>query len=161
MTTLWAAATWRATANAMAGLLAALAGVLLLGALAVPWLAAIISLADWSVGGWGNAALYIAAVIVIPVLKPWVTQGLTALQRARLRATLGTDIPAPPRTARRAPWPVGPWLAPGTRRQLGFHLLAGPGGRGRLPGRLRRHAGCLAALRGEPSCSPRRGRPGR
>jgi signal transduction histidine kinase len=121
---LWAAATWRATANALAGLLAALAGVLVLGALAALWLGAIVSLVDWPVGGWAHAALYIAAVIVIPVLVPWVTQGLTALQRSRLRATLRTEIPAPTRTTGRAPWPLGPWLAPGTWRQLGFHLLA-------------------------------------
>jgi signal transduction histidine kinase len=121
---LWAAATWRATANALAGLLAALAGVLVLGPLAIIWAAAIITLAEWPVGGWARAALYIAAVIVIPVLTPWVAQGLTALQRSRLRATLGTEIPAPPRAAGRAPWPVGPWLAPGTWRQLAYHLLA-------------------------------------
>ena len=121
---LWAAATWRATVNALAGLLAALTGVVVLGALAAPWLGAVISLAEWPVGGWTHAALYIAAVIVIPVLTPWVAQGLTALQRSRLRATLGTEIPAPARTAGRAPWPVGPWLAPATWRQLGFHLLA-------------------------------------
>jgi signal transduction histidine kinase len=121
---LWSAATWRVTANVLAGLLAALAGVLVLGALAALWLGAVISLAEWPVGGWAHAALYIAAVIAIPVLTPWVAQGLTALQRARLRATLGTEIPAPARTAGGAPWPVGPWLAPGTWRQLAFHLLA-------------------------------------
>ena len=121
---LWAAATWRATANALAGLLAGLAGVLVLGALAAIWLGALVSLAEWPVGGWAHAALYIATVLVIPVLTPWVAQGLTALQRSRVRATLGTDIPAPARTAGRAPWPVGPWLAPGTWRQLAFHLLA-------------------------------------
>jgi signal transduction histidine kinase len=121
---LWAAATWRATANALAGLLAALAGVLVLGPLAIVWGAAVISLADWPAGGWAHAALYIAVVIVTTVLVPWMTEGLTALQRSRLRATLGTEIPAPARTAGRAPWPVGPWLAPGTWRQLGFHLLA-------------------------------------
>jgi signal transduction histidine kinase len=127
---LWAAATWRATANALAGLLAALAGVLVLGPLAILSGAAIISLAaDWPAGGWAHAALYIAAVIVLPVLTPWLAQGLTALQRSRLRATLGTEIPAPARTAGRA-WPVGPWLAPGTWRQLGYHLLAVPTGVG-------------------------------
>jgi signal transduction histidine kinase len=121
---LWATSTWRTTANALAGLLAGLTGALVLGALAALWLGAVISLAEWPVGGWAHAALYIAAVIVIPVLTPWVAQGLTALQRARLRATLGTDIPAPARTAGPAPWPVGPWLAAGTWRQLGYHLLA-------------------------------------
>jgi signal transduction histidine kinase len=121
---LWAAATWRATANALAGLLAALAGVLVLGPLVILWGAAIISLvATWPAGGPTHAALYIVVVIVFPVLTPWVAQGPTALQRSRLRATLGTQIP-PPRIAGRAPWPVGPWLLPGTWRQLGFHVLA-------------------------------------
>src|SRR5512146_472491 len=100
VTALWAAATWRATANALAGLLAALAGVLVLRPLAVLSGAAIIALVtDWPAGGWAHAALYIAAVIVLPVLPPWLAQGPTALQRARLRATLGTEIPAPPRAA--------------------------------------------------------------
>jgi signal transduction histidine kinase len=125
VTALWAAATWRATASALAGLLAALAGVLVLGPLAVLWGAAIIALvAMWPAGGPSHAALYIATVIMLPVLTPWVAQGPTALQRSRLRATLGTEIPPPARTAGRAPWPVGPWLAPGTWRQLGFHVLA-------------------------------------
>jgi signal transduction histidine kinase len=121
---LWAAATWRATASALAGLLAALAGMLVLGPLVIVWGGAVISLAQWPVGGWSHAVLYSAVVVVIPVLVPWVTQGLTALQWSRLRATLGTEIPAPLRTAGRAPWPVGPWLAAGTWHQLGFHLLA-------------------------------------
>src|SRR5512146_557450 len=117
VTALWAAATWRDTANALAGLLAALAGVLVLGPLAALSGAAIFSLAaDWPAGGWAHAALYIAAVIVLPVLTPWLAQGFTALQRSRLRATLGMEIPAPARTAGRA-WPLGPWLASGTRRQ--------------------------------------------
>jgi signal transduction histidine kinase len=58
------------------------------------------------------------------VLVLWAVQGLTALQRSRLRATLGLEIPAGPRASERKPWPVGPWLAAATWRQLGFHLLA-------------------------------------
>src|SRR5438552_18323820 len=101
---LWAAATWRATANVLAGLLAALAGVLVLGPLALLWGAAIISLvADWPAGGPAHVALYVAVVIVFPVLTPWLAQGPTALQRSRLRATLGAEIPPPARTAGRAP----------------------------------------------------------
>jgi hypothetical protein len=34
------------------------------------------------------------------------------------------EIPAGPPAAERRPWPVGPWLAAATWRQLGFHLLA-------------------------------------
>ena len=120
---LWSHATWRATGNALAGLLAALVAGLLLGGLAVIWGAAIVSLIQGP-GGSAHAMLYIALVIVIPVLVPWVVQGLTALQRSRLRATLGLEIPAPVRTSGRVPWPVGPWLAAATWRQLGFHLAA-------------------------------------
>jgi signal transduction histidine kinase len=58
------------------------------------------------------------------VLTLWAVQGLAALQRSRLRATLGLEIPAAVRAAERRPWPVGPWLTAATWRQLGFHLLA-------------------------------------
>jgi signal transduction histidine kinase len=123
LSALRAAATWRATGNALAGLLAGLAGGLLLAGLALIWAAAIVSLAEGP-GGWAHAALYVVVVVAVPVLAPWAVQGLTALQRSRLRATLGTEIPAPVRTVGRAPWPAGPWLAAGTWRQLGFHLVA-------------------------------------
>src|SRR5215467_14576348 len=115
--------TWRATKNALAGLLAGLAGGVLLLGLLVIWGAALVSLAEGP-GGWAKAVLYLAVAVLVPVLVPWVVQGLTALQRARLHATLGTEIPTPVRTAGRAPWPAGPWLAAGTWRQLGYHLLA-------------------------------------
>jgi signal transduction histidine kinase len=115
--------TWRATKNALAGLLTGLAGGVLLLGLLVIWGGALVSLAEGP-GGWANAALYLAVAVLVPVLVPWVVQGLTALQRSRLYATLGTEIPTPVRTAGRAPWPAGPWLAAGTWRQLGYHLLA-------------------------------------
>ena len=121
---LWSAPTWRATANALAALLVAAVGGILLGGLALIWGAAIASLVEWPVGGWAHAAAYIAVVVAGPVLALWTVQGLTALQRSRLRATLGLDIPAGPRAADRKPWPVGPWLAAATWRQLGFHLQA-------------------------------------
>jgi signal transduction histidine kinase len=121
---LWSAAAWRATGNALAAFFVALLGGVLLGGLALIWVAAIVSLAEWPVGGWAPAALYIAVVVVGPVLALWVVQGLTAVQRARLRATLGVTTPVGSRAARRQPWPVGPWLAATTWRQLGFHLLA-------------------------------------
>jgi signal transduction histidine kinase len=121
---LWSAPTRRATGNALAALLVAAVGFILLGGLALIWVAAIASLIQWPVGGWAHAVLYIAVVVVVPVLALWSVQGLTALQRSRLRATLGLEIPAGPRAAERRPWPVGPWLAAATWRQLGFHLLA-------------------------------------
>jgi signal transduction histidine kinase len=121
---LWSAPTWRATGNALAALLVGLVGGILIGGLALIWWGAIYSLVHWPVGGWAHAVLYIAVVLVGPVLALWAVQGLAALQRSRLRATLGLEIPAGPRAAERRPWPVGPWLAAATWRQLGFHLLA-------------------------------------
>jgi len=121
---LWSAPAWRATGNALAAFLVGLVGGLLLGGLALIWGAAIASLLAWPVGGWAHAVLYIAVVVVVPVLALWAVQGLAALQRSRLRATLGVDIPAGPLAAGRKPWPVGPWLAAATWRQLVFHLLA-------------------------------------
>ena len=121
---LWSAPAWRATGNALAAAGVGAVGGILLGGLALIWGAAIVSLVHWPVGGWAHAAAYIAVVVAGPVLVLWAVQGLTALQRSRLRATLGLDIPAGPRASERKPWPVGPWLAAATWRQLGFHLLA-------------------------------------
>jgi signal transduction histidine kinase len=121
---LWSPPAWRATGNALAALLVGLVGGILIGGLALIWWGAIYSLVHWPVGGWAHAVLYIAVVLVGPVLGLWAVQGLAALQRSRLRATLGLEIPAGLRAADRKPWPVGPWLAAATWRQLGFHLLA-------------------------------------
>ena len=132
VTALWSAAAWRATRSVLAACFVALLGGVLLGGLALIWGAAVVSLVEWPVGGWGHAVLYIAVVAAGPVLALWVVQGLTAVQRARLHATLGVTIPAGPR-AERKPWPLGPWLAAATWRQLGFQLLAlvtGVGGGG-------------------------------
>ena len=121
---LWSAPTWRATRNALAALLVGLVGGVVLGGLGLIWWAAIDSLVHWPVGGWSHAALYIAVVVAVPVLALWAVQGLAALQRSRLHATLGLEIPAASRAAERKPWPVGPWLAAATWRQLAFLLLS-------------------------------------
>jgi signal transduction histidine kinase len=121
---LWSAPTWRATGNALAALLVAAVGGIVLGGLALIWLAAVYSLVHWPVGGWAHAVLYIAVVVAGPVLALWAVQGLAALQRSRLHATLGVDIPAGARASERRPWPAGAWLAAATWRQLGFHLVA-------------------------------------
>src|SRR5215469_17610770 len=121
---LWSAPAWQATGNALAGLLVAAVGGILLGGLALIWGAAVVSLIQWPVGGWAHAVEYITMVVAGPVLALWAVQGLAALQRSRLHATLGLEIPAGPRAAERKPWPVGPWLSAVTWRQLGFHLLA-------------------------------------
>ena len=63
---LWSAPTWRATGNALAALLVAAVGGILLGGLALIWVAAIASLIQWPVGGWAHAAAYIAVVVVVP-----------------------------------------------------------------------------------------------
>ena len=113
---LWSAATWRATGNALAAAGVGLVGGILLGGLVLTWGAAVTSLVQWPVGGWAHAVLYMAVVLAGPVLALWAVQGLAALQRSRLRATLGLDIPAVPRAAERRPWPVGPWLTAAASR---------------------------------------------
>ena len=121
---LWAAPTRSAVRNALAALfLAAVTAVLLAALVIITW-AALYSLVNWPVGGWAHAALYIAVVLAAPVLVLWAVQGLTALQRSRLHATLGVEIPAGRRSAGRIPWPAGPWAAASTWRQLGYHALA-------------------------------------
>src|SRR5215470_3778977 len=121
---LWAAPTRRATGNALAALLVAAVGAALLGGLVIITAGAVYSLVHWPVGGWAHAVLYLAEVLAAPVLVLWVIQGLAALQRARLHATLGLELPAGGRAAQRKPWPVGPWRDAATWRQLGYHLLA-------------------------------------
>jgi len=121
---------WRPTLLALTGLVAGLGVGAVLGALVLVWLAAIWSLVDWPVGGWGYATLYVAAVLAGPVLLLWAVRGFGALQRVRFRAVLGVDIPAPPARVPGA-WPLRPlraWAAPATWRQLGYHLLAVVGG---------------------------------
>jgi len=99
-----------------------------LGALVVTWLAAVWSLIDWPVGSWGHVVLYVAVVLIWPVLLLWGARGFGDLQRARFRAVLGVDIPAPPAAGAGA-WPLRPvWAAPATWRQLGYHALALVGG---------------------------------
>jgi signal transduction histidine kinase len=124
VSSLWSAPAWRATRNGLAALLVAAVGTALLGGLGVIWGAAVFSLVNWPVGSWGHVVLYLGVVIAGPVLALWAVQGLTALQRSRLRAVSRVDIPAGSRAAERKPWPVGPWLAAGTWRQLAFHVLS-------------------------------------
>ena len=120
---------WRAIKNALAGLIAGLAGGILLLGLLVIWGAALVSLVDGP-GGWEHATLYVAAVVLIPVVLPWLVQGLTSLQRSRLLATLDIEIVPPARATGRTSWSAGPWLATGTWRQFGYHVLALPAGIG-------------------------------
>jgi signal transduction histidine kinase len=130
MTWMDTARNWRPTLHALAGLAAGLVVGAVLGMLVLVWLAAIWSLIDWPVGGWGHAALYLAVVLAGPAPLLWAVRGFGALQRARFRAVLEVDIPAPPARVPGA-WPLRPvraWGAPATWRQLGYHLLAAVGG---------------------------------
>jgi signal transduction histidine kinase len=137
---LWSASAWRATLNGLAAFLVAVVDLVLLGVLTLVWGAAVYSLVNWPVGSWGHIVLYVATVIAGPVLGLWAIQGLTALQRSRLRAVNAVDIPAGDSAAEHKPWPVGPWLAAATWRQLAFHVLAlGIGAAGGLA------AGCWLA----------------
>jgi len=121
---LWAEPTRRATGDALAALLVAVVGTALLGVLVILTWAAIYSLVHWPVGDWAHVLLYLAMVLAAPVLLLWAVQGLAALQRVRLHATLGLEFPAGERSAWRKPWPVGPWRDAATWRQVGYHLLA-------------------------------------
>jgi signal transduction histidine kinase len=109
------AQTWRAISNALAGLLAGVAGGVLLGALIVIWGVTLFTLAT-SVDDWEHVAVYVGIVVLITALTPWLVHGLSAMQRSRLRATLGVEIPAPVR-------PLGR-----TGHQFAYHLIAVPVG---------------------------------
>src|SRR5690242_13792968 len=103
--------TWRAINNALAGLLAGLAGGVLLAVLIGIWGVILFTLAT-STDDWEHVVVYVGTALLIMTLTPWVVHGLSAMQRSRLRATLGAEIPAPVR-------PLGR-----TWHQLGYHLLA-------------------------------------
>src|SRR5215470_5651729 len=123
VSSLWSRGSWRATMSAMGALLVAAVGTTLLGVIGVVWGAAIFSLVTGA-GDVAHVAVYVAAVIVGPVAELSAVQGVSALQRSRLRAVSGVDIPAGSRTAERKPWPFGPWLSATTWRQITFHLLS-------------------------------------
>jgi signal transduction histidine kinase len=115
---------WRATLHALAGLPVGLGGGAVIVSLLVVWLAAVASLLGGA-GDWQHVALYLLAVLVIPVLLPRWVQAVGALQQARFGRTLGVEIPLSPATAGR--WPlrlIGPWGAAGIWRQLAYHFLA-------------------------------------
>jgi signal transduction histidine kinase len=123
VSTLWSGPAWRATRSGLAALLVAAVGTILLGGIGLVWGAAIMALLTGA-GDWEHVAVYVAFVIAGPVLELWAVQGVTALQRSRLRAVAGADIPAGSRAAMRKPWPIGPWLSASTWRQIAFHALA-------------------------------------
>jgi signal transduction histidine kinase len=119
---LWSRPAWRATKSALAALFVATIGTTLVGVIGVAWGAAIFALVTGA-GDLAHVVVYLAAVIVGPVVELWAVQGVTALQRSRLRTVAGTDVPAGSHPERK-PWPVGPWLSASTWRQIAFHLLS-------------------------------------
>jgi signal transduction histidine kinase len=115
---------WRATLHVLAGLPVGLATGAVLGALITVWGAALISLTGGP-GRSANTVTYAVTVVVVPPLLPWFIRGFGRLQRARFRAVLGVDIPAP--APARGPWPlraVRLWRSAATWRQFGYHVLA-------------------------------------
>ncbi|MGN6795764.1 MAG: sensor histidine kinase [Streptosporangiaceae bacterium] len=122
VSSLWSRPAWRATKSAMAALFVATIGTALVGVIGVAWGAAIFALVTGA-GDLAHVAVYVVAVIVGPVVELWAVQGVTALQRSRLRTVAGTDVPAGSHPDRK-PWPVGPWLSASTWRQIAFHLLS-------------------------------------
>jgi signal transduction histidine kinase len=123
LTALWSPVTWRATRGALAGLLVAVVGMVVVGLPVVAWGAAIFTLST-DENNVGHVALYAASLLVIPAVLPWLVLGQTALQRSRLHATLGVEFPAALRMASLRPWPLGPWRSAGTWRQFGYHAIA-------------------------------------
>jgi signal transduction histidine kinase len=122
---LWSARAWRSTLHALAGLPLGIGGGVVIVGLVVVWSAALWSLIDGPTGGWLLAVSYVLAVALAPVALPWCVRAGSALQRARFRAVLGVELPAPPRAP--GGWPlrlVRPWRSPATWRQLAYHLLA-------------------------------------
>ncbi|HEX6673472.1 MAG TPA: sensor histidine kinase [Actinomycetes bacterium] len=116
---------WRATLHALAGLALGLGAGAALAGVVVVWWAAVWSLVDGPTGAPVLAVVYVVAAVVAPLPLLWCVRGFGAVQRARFRAVLGVEIPAPPGGA--GDWPLRPirsWRAPTTWRQLAYHLLA-------------------------------------
>jgi signal transduction histidine kinase len=119
------ARSWRATLHALAGLPLGLGAGAALAGVVVVWVAAVWSLVDGPTGAPVLAVLYVVVAVASPLPLLWCVRGFGAVQRARFRAVLGVEIPAPPNGA--GDWPLRPirsWRAPTTWRQLGYHLLA-------------------------------------
>jgi signal transduction histidine kinase len=123
LSALWSPAAWRATRNALAGLLVAVVSTVILGVPCVLWGAAIFA-ATAQENNPGHIALYVATFLVVPLVLPWLVLGQTALQRSRLHATLGLEFPAALRPASLGRWPLGPLRSPATWRQLGYHAVS-------------------------------------
>jgi signal transduction histidine kinase len=118
---LWAPVTWRATLQALTGLLIQVATWVLL----FLWAVDLDTLASGPGHDPTNTAFYVVVAIFMPLPLLWWLGALSAVQRLRFAAVPGIEIPAPPPPPGR--WPVRVARAWGTAaawRQLGYHLLA-------------------------------------
>ncbi|WP_433794769.1 histidine kinase [Actinoplanes sp. CA-252034] len=126
--TLWAARSRRATVHAIAGLpigvvaFAIICGLPVAAAYCAAW-----SLLYAPAGDWASTVTFVLLTLVTPPVALWSVPGLTALQRRRFRVVLGVEIPPLPRSAYDGSWPARlarAARAPGTWRQIGYHVLA-------------------------------------
>src|ERR687888_235790 len=114
----------RATLHALVGLPLGVGACTVLAGVVVVWYAAIWSLVDGPTGAPVLAVVYVVVAVASPLPLLWCVRGFGAVQRARFRAVLGVEIPAP---GEAGDWPLRPvrsWRAPTTWRQLAYHLLA-------------------------------------
>jgi signal transduction histidine kinase len=118
---LWAERSWRATLAALAGLMIQVAT----GILVLLWSVDLFTLATGPGTDPSTTAIYVVIAVIAPVPLAWWLGALSSVQRMRLAAILGVEIPAPPRGPGR--WPVRAlraWRTAVAWRQLGYHLLS-------------------------------------
>ncbi len=118
---LWAPRSWRATTAVLAGLMIQITT----GVLLFLWAVDLWTLASGPGDDPSTTAFYVVVAVIAPVPLAWWLGALSAVQRLRLSAILGVEIPAPPRAGGR--WParaVRAWRTAAAWRQLGYHLLS-------------------------------------
>ena len=114
----------RAAPSIIAGAALAVAAVGLMVVVVLLWGSALYSLATGPTGNWYLPPAYVITALLGPVPLLWLSREFGDLQRGRFRRLLRVDIAPPPRPGGRwTPW--RPWLAGGTWRQFGYHLVAG------------------------------------
>jgi hypothetical protein len=122
---LWSPRSRAATFHALTGLALTAITWAGLGALAVGWGAALLSLIDGPTGAWELPVVYVLVVVTAPFVLPWLVRGFGALQRARFRAVLGIELLGPPTgTGSALAQLLRPWRAATTWRQLAYHVVA-------------------------------------
>jgi signal transduction histidine kinase len=117
--------TWRATAHAAVGLVAALGALGVLAGIVFLGVVAATSLVDEVTDPWTLKTAYVLCILAVPAVLLWAVRAFGAMQRARFAELLGVEIPPPPGDGSRwLRWLTSGWRAPATWRQLGYHLLA-------------------------------------